>query len=467
MKLKLLLLFVGAFLIRLMALNQSLWLDEATTAQVVKYLNFSEILGRFSPFDFHPPLYYFFIKLWTGIFGFSEISLRLPSVIASLMCAYVVYLIGKTIKNENAGFWAATFFLFNPLIIYYSQEARMYTFVTLTLTILVYLLINQLRVNESMSLKRVTENNGSYRSVNLISMGLMVVSSSFLFYGSVLFIIGLLFYLIFQKRFVLAGYLSLMLVVSYLLLFPLLVQQLSHAQLSLQLVKSWSLVLGKTSLKNLLLIPLKFASGRISFYLKVIYYFLSGLWMVIVGLPVVAGMRKNRMLSWLLITPLALGLIVSLVTPMLQYFRFLYLLPILSILMAVGIDQLESDRVNGLKSYRIIVWFGLVGWSLAYLLLPQFHREDWKSLTHDLAIKAKVYAILPSADPINYYRPDVHLVDLRSLTVRSKMDRQIVIVPYTSEIHGFNYERITQLLGYSVKTRKSYRGVTIEYWEKM
>ena len=123
---KIFFIFLFAFLVRLIALNQSLWLDEAVTAKVVMNYGFTEIVSKFSPTDFHPPLYYLFMKLWTNMFGYSEIALRMPSVLFSLMTGYVVYLIG--------GIWAASFFLFNPLIVYYSQEARMYMMTTFFLT---------------------------------------------------------------------------------------------------------------------------------------------------------------------------------------------------------------------------------------------------------------------------------------------------------------------------------------------
>ena len=64
------------------------------------------------------------------MFGYSEIALRMPSILFSLLTGYVVYLIG--------GIWSAAFFLFNPLIVYYSQEARMYMMVTFFLTASLY-----------------------------------------------------------------------------------------------------------------------------------------------------------------------------------------------------------------------------------------------------------------------------------------------------------------------------------------
>ena len=61
--------------------SQSLWLDEAISANVAKNNSYHQIVNGFSKLDFHPPGYYFALKTWADIFGYSEVSLRLPSVI--------------------------------------------------------------------------------------------------------------------------------------------------------------------------------------------------------------------------------------------------------------------------------------------------------------------------------------------------------------------------------------------------
>lgn len=119
------------FLLRLINLNQSLWLDEAITAKVVQKFGFLDIITKFSPNDFHPPLYYLFLKVWTNFFGYSEISLRLPSVIFSLITVVFVYLIAKKFISKKAALLSAFFLTINPLFVYYSQEARMYSMVTM------------------------------------------------------------------------------------------------------------------------------------------------------------------------------------------------------------------------------------------------------------------------------------------------------------------------------------------------
>ena len=97
------LIFFLAFLVRLISLDQSLWLDEATTARVVHKYNFFEIVTKFSPNDFHPPLYYLIMKVWTNMFGYSEIALRMPSILFSLLTGYLVYLLGNKITNNDSG----------------------------------------------------------------------------------------------------------------------------------------------------------------------------------------------------------------------------------------------------------------------------------------------------------------------------------------------------------------------------
>ena len=115
--------------------SQSLWLDEAISANVGRNNSYQGIVSNFSKFDFHPPGYYLVLKTWTDIFGYSEISLRLPSIIFTLITVTLVYKLG--------GMGAAMIVGFNPLLVYYSHEARMYALVTMLLTTAVYFLIRK------------------------------------------------------------------------------------------------------------------------------------------------------------------------------------------------------------------------------------------------------------------------------------------------------------------------------------
>src|SRR5574340_131093 len=91
---------ISAFVIRLVGINQSLWLDEATTALVAKF-SLTDIFSKFLPTDFHPPFYYLLIKYWTSVFGYSEIVLRIPSLVFGIGTIYITYLIAKKLFNPE------------------------------------------------------------------------------------------------------------------------------------------------------------------------------------------------------------------------------------------------------------------------------------------------------------------------------------------------------------------------------
>lgn len=449
MKNYLLLVFLLAFFIRLIALDQSLWLDEATTAKVVREYEFSRIVNEFSPNDFHPPLYYLLMKFWTGIFGYSEISLRAPSVLFSLLTGYLVYLLGKKIVNEKIGLWSSIFFVFNPLIVYYSQEARMYMMATFLLTVAMYFFIKMLPSQKSIpSTRDKSQNWGS-----LILFNTFYALAFFTFYGSIFLIIPMLLYLVYKKQYKSFLFSMFYLLFSILILSPLLFQQFNNAQKSLTIVLNWQSVLGTASIKNLLLIPLKFSFGRITFEPKWVYWGTAGTWGVFIWFLVLREMIKNKLFGYLLICPLVIGLLFSFFSPLLQHFRFLYLIPIMTILLALAI----KTPMN-----RFIIISGFILLSLIYLLNPTFHREDWKSLAKSSPFKKETYIILPSADALKYYDKEIKLYELR--TIGNVKQKQIIVIPYTADIYGYDYKKVLEEKNYYLVEKKIFRNLVVERW---
>ena len=281
---KAILLITLAFLARVINLNQSLWLDETTTANVVMRYGYLDIITKFSPHDFHPPLYYLFVKFWTNIFGYSEIALRMPSVIASLLTGWVVYqIVVKSIRSiksvKSTAIWAAAFFLFNPLVVYYSQEARMYAIVTLLVT-LIFWSVTKLPFGSAQG-KLVTSYK--FKGRQIILANIFIALSLATFYGSIFFIASLYLYLVIKKEFKLLTYLLPGTVLASTILSPLFIVQLKNSGEVLKAIPNWSLTLGKANLKNLFLIPIKLTSGRISFEPKWLYYGISGVWVAYIG----------------------------------------------------------------------------------------------------------------------------------------------------------------------------------------
>lgn len=104
----------------------SLWHDEAFSALLIKY-SWGEMIYRIG-LDVHPPMYYFFLRIWHYIFGYSLFSLRSMSVafgVGTIIAVYV--LVKRFFGTTQAALIAASLIAFNPFQIQYVTEARMYT----------------------------------------------------------------------------------------------------------------------------------------------------------------------------------------------------------------------------------------------------------------------------------------------------------------------------------------------------
>ena len=113
--------------------SQSLWYDEAVTAQVASQ-GIGE-LTRWTADDIQPPLYYYAAAGWQRLAGSGEWALRFPSAFfgtltVPLMWAVARRLFGRGRSGRAAALAAALLTALAPLYVYYAQEARMYTQLT-------------------------------------------------------------------------------------------------------------------------------------------------------------------------------------------------------------------------------------------------------------------------------------------------------------------------------------------------
>lgn len=382
----------AAAVLRLINLNQSLWLDEAISFIAVKNYNFLEIITKFSPGDVHPPLYYLILKLWTALFGYSEIALRFPSVIFGVLTVFLVYKIG--------GKKAAFFMAINPLAIYYSQEARMYSLETLLVTGAVYFFLAKKK------------------------------------FWFLLFLISA-FYTDYLSLFMIPVLLPLSLV-SLPFLLPWLPVLWSQFQLSLQLafeVPLWGQVVGGFSFKSLILVPIKFIFGRIPSHL------------IMAGgvIPYLALLRAKNKLFWTwLLVPIFLGFLISIKVPVFTYHRFLFVLPAFLLLLASG---------AGKKATVFIVAIGLISLAIFNLNL-QYQREDWRGATVYInSDPGKV--VMPSlaqSAPLTYYGAKMNA-----------NDTPVYLIRYVAEIFDPQDSQRTLLekAGYKNIEQKNFNGVII------
>ncbi len=119
---------VGVFL-RLYNLGkQSLWLDEAYSVKMSKNLI---TLWSEQVTDSSPPLYYSILHYWMNLFGENQFSLRLLSCIFGILLIPLIFITGTIVFNAEVGIYAALLTAISPNHIYYSQEVRMYSLLSL------------------------------------------------------------------------------------------------------------------------------------------------------------------------------------------------------------------------------------------------------------------------------------------------------------------------------------------------
>ena len=119
-----------AFALRIYKLDgQSLWYDEGVTADVAQR-GIAE-LTRWTANDIQPPLYYYLMAGWGRLAGWGEWSLRFPSVFFGVLTVPLLALLAlRLTRRTRAGVLATFFTTLHPLLLYYSQEARMYALLT-------------------------------------------------------------------------------------------------------------------------------------------------------------------------------------------------------------------------------------------------------------------------------------------------------------------------------------------------
>ena len=350
-----------ALFLRLINLNQSLWLDEAFQFKSTYFFSLKDLLTVYLPGDFNPPLSYLINFGFGKVFGYSEIALRLPSVIFGVLTVWLVY------KISQRKIWPALLLATSGLHIYYSQEARMYSLATLAVTASFWFL-----------LKKRWFWYAIFSLAALYSHYLTV----FIFPAQLLLI---------KKKEIKKLILSWSgIALGFFPWLPIFLQQLAAGQATAG--TSWGNVVGGLSLKALLLIPIKFLIGRIAIDNNLIFALVMAVPLLLTTWLVWRGVKSNKFFAAWLLLPLALIIIVSLKLPVLSYFRLLFLLPAFYLLLCV-------------KTSRSVL-VGFLVFNLAttgiYLFNPAFHREDWRGLARSLTDQPVV--MIPAVNaPLKYY----------------------------------------------------------------
>jgi mannosyltransferase len=110
---------------------QSYHHDEIVTASRILRGGFGHAMSQVWTGESTPPVFYALAWVWAQLVGTGEFGLRTVSAVAGVATVPVAYLIGVELRGRRAGLWAAALVAVNPMMLWYSQEARAYALVAL------------------------------------------------------------------------------------------------------------------------------------------------------------------------------------------------------------------------------------------------------------------------------------------------------------------------------------------------
>jgi mannosyltransferase len=119
---------------------QSMWLDEAVTHSLVTR-SFGGMLSAIPHSESTPPLFYVLEWVWSRVFGSGAVGLRSLSALFGSATIIVLAAIAGRLGGRRAALAAAALAAANPLLIWYSQEARAYALLVLLCAVTVLCLV--------------------------------------------------------------------------------------------------------------------------------------------------------------------------------------------------------------------------------------------------------------------------------------------------------------------------------------
>lgn len=339
--------------LRLILINQSLWLDEA--AQVMEsqrpLLEQFKIAG-----DFQPPLFHLLLHFWMKL-GSSEIWMRLLTVVISVFGIYLFYQIGRKLLKEKSALLASFLLAINPFAIYYSQELRPYPLTVLVSLIMVLGFINS-------------------------SSFLFILGTTFFLYTSYFapfFIIAFFLYLIIFQKNKLNWFLKNMFIAILFFLpwLPSFYQQFTIGTSLTTTLPGWGNAVSLPLLKAIPVTFFKFFLGRITIDNKLIYALVV---FVLISLLVYLLIRARKekhffFVFFLFLIPFLLSFLTSIFVPVIEPKRLLFILPFFILLLVMGLKKLSRFYFLSLLLILIITFScGL----FLYFVNPRFQRENWR-----------------------------------------------------------------------------------------
>lgn len=426
----LLILLLGLIL-RLIRIDQSFWLDEASQAIMSSHSISSIWFGREG--DFHPPLSYIFSHFFLLI-SHNDIWLRMLPILFGIGSIYVLYLIGQKLFNKNIALIGAVLLAISPYHVYYSQEFRMYSQTVFFALLSIYFFTNVVK-------------KGSF--INVVSFAVVSAALIYTHYFGVFLLISLLLYVFLSERNSMLTVIKAFLLIIFLYLpwVPQLLLQLKNGVGADQLLPGWGNVLNVPFLKAIPLTFLKFSIGRIDFENNALYFMIAIVVLSLFFIPIIYAIKKYKesnvgfVIIWLFL-PVTLALCVSFFIPLFQPFRLLYVLPAYYVLIAFGLSKMGRYK-NILLTAVVFVSIISLG---SYYINQWFLREDWKSavnyVNQNVNDSDLVVFVWPQPfPPYEWYKGNENTLSLvDQLPVKEEnVQQKLKIVEDASKIYLFEY----------------------------
>ena len=123
---------------------KSFWGDEVNTVDLV-HRSLGHMLTGIGNLESTPPLYYLLSWLWIQVVPSTEIGMRALPALCGVALVPITYLIAREVASARTAAIAAGLVACNPFLVWYSQEARSYSLLTLLSATTLLLLLRALR----------------------------------------------------------------------------------------------------------------------------------------------------------------------------------------------------------------------------------------------------------------------------------------------------------------------------------
>ncbi len=464
--------FLGLFL-RLISLDQSLWLDEAITATIARDLSLNEIFKNYLPFDNHPPLYLLLIHFLLKILPATDFVVRAPSVLFGTLTILTIYFLAKELKSKKIALISSLLLATSPLHIYYSQEGRMYALNALLVSLLMFASIKFLKAEKNLFLYIFT------------LVGILIIYTDYL--PAVVFIaviVSLNLLKKFSKKWIFVFF---AVGISYLPWLSIFVKQLNLGFAGRGRSELFDKVLGKFDPASLPLTFEKFVLGRIPIdfnvtLIVIVPVLFTFIFLLILGIKRADNFSKKILLTWAII-PIIFSQLLSLKLPVYLYFRMVFILPVFYLLLGLGIAGFKNRLFIFILSLVVLINLCAVSF---YYFDEKIQRENWKQATKwiNLNLQSEDVVLFTSGDPFppySWYKKDhpdsfgafegFYVQDSDEFKIEKLIEgkRRLFVFTYLQDITDPSRKLQEWLINkkYLKKSAKSFHGIgEIQIYEK-